>query len=184
MRESLRAFAWFVVGSVLGGLSLAAFLFPFWILLRSHQTARLTTLFTVMAISLTATLFPSLRWLLPDRRHQVSPELLMKMPIHHVSLKWGLELGAGVRTLSVTPALYAVLGITVVQPSAEGVVLIPAAYAASRAAAIAVFAQWKGRVERRGNGELLVGVALERAMRIPLVAAIALSTISASGLPW
>jgi hypothetical protein len=106
---------------------------------------------------------------LPERSCQVS-NALMRERRERAALRWGFELGTGVHTLVVTPAMYALLAIAAAQPRPLVVAAVCVLYGASRGATIAGFAlvyAW-----RHGRERGVPGLGLERAMRVPVVIAL------------
>jgi hypothetical protein len=91
------------------------------------------------------------------------------------ALRWGAELGTGVLTLVVTPAMYALIGVALAQKQALAVVGVLAVYGAARGIAIASGALAHTRLRRQGV-ERLPGVGLARGMRLPLAIAVLLAS--------
>jgi hypothetical protein len=159
-----------VVGTTLGGLLTGAVLIVVAYALAPFDAARTAVVLAVGGIAVVALARSSVRGWLPEAACQVSKARLAET-MHHAAFFWGVELGAGVRTFVVTPALYAVFAVALVQREPVFAAAVVGLYGCARGAAIAWFAIVNARREREGVAGA-PGAGLERAMRLPLVIAI------------
>lgn len=162
-------------GTILGGLLLGGALVVVWFALAPLDALRTAAILGVGAVAATGVVCPGARRWLPDRACQV-PSTLMRDSPRRAAFRWGAELGTGVSTFVVTPAMYALLAVAVGQGQPVVVAALCGLYGASRGAAIAWFAVAYAR--RAQARERQPGVGLERALRIPL----ALAIVVAAGL--
>lgn len=84
-------------------------------------------------------------WWVPQRACQVSARRLVSHHITRVSLRWGFDLGIGVRTFVVTPAFYGIIALAIVAPSPVFSLALGELYGLARVVTIATFS----RVVRR-----------------------------------
>ena len=164
-----------LAGTTSGGLLLGAALVVAWYALAPLDALRTAAILGVGAVAATGVLWPRARRWLPERACQVASTLMRDSP-GRAAFRWGLELGTGVSTFVVTPAMYALLAVAVGQGQPVVVVALCSLYGTSRGAAIAWFAVVYSR--RAQAQEHQPGVGLERALRVPL----ALAIVVAAGL--
>jgi hypothetical protein len=162
-----------VTGTTVGGLLMGGALVLAWLALAPFEAARTAVVLGIAGVGATAVLLPSLRRWLPEAACQV-PSRRMAEAVHHAAFRWGVELGTGIRTFTVTPALYALFAVALVQDDPAVAAGVSAVYGCARGTAIASFAIVYAR--RRQHDAGLPGIGLERAMRVPLVLAIAAAT--------
>jgi hypothetical protein len=91
---------------------------------------------------------------------------------------WGVELGAGIRTLVVTPAYYGLLALSVTQPSIFWAFAVAVLYGVSRGGVIVAFAEVARRLESSKPPEWEPGDGLEVKLRAPLAILIGLAVVS------
>jgi hypothetical protein len=119
------------------------------------------------------------RWL-PERACQVSSVPLHMETLERVAIRWGLQLGFGLCTFVVTPALYALLATAVGQTNPLDAGALCMAYGISRGVTIASFAILHGRwASAGGDPDQPEAAGLERALRAPLLLAIAIAVVTA-----
>jgi hypothetical protein len=159
-----------VAGTTLGGLLTGGVLVIVAYALAPFDAARAAVVLGVGGIAVIAVAWSSVRSWLPEAACQVSAARRAET-MHHAAFCWGVELGAGVCTFTVTPALYALLAVAVVQHEPALAAAVAGLYGCTRGVAIAWFATVNARRERTGKAGA-PGVGLERAMRLPLVIAI------------
>jgi hypothetical protein len=164
-----------VAGTTLGGLLTGGVLVIAWYALAPFDAARAAVVLGVGGIAVVAVVWSSVRSWLPEAACQV-PAARMAETMHHAAFRWGVELGAGVCTFAVTPALYAVFAVAPVQHEPALAAAVAGLYGCSRGAAIAWFATVNARRELNGEAGA-PGVGLERAMRLPLVIAIVAAAV-------
>lgn len=157
----------------MGGLVLGGGLVLAWYALAPFDAARTAVVLGVGCLGAAAVVLPALRPWLPEAACQV-PSRRMSEALHAAAFRWGVELGMGVRTFSVTPALYPLLAVTLVQPEPALAAVVLGLYGLARGAAIASFAV--GYAHRGAEGAGIPGAGLEHAMRSPLLVAIAAAT--------
>jgi hypothetical protein len=162
-----------VTGTTLGGLLMGGGLVLAWFALEPSDAVRTAIVLGVGGVCAAAVLIPSLRRWLPEAACQV-PSKRMAEDIHSAAFRWGVELGTGVSTFVVTPALYALLAVALVQHGPILVAAVLGVYGCTRGAAIASFAVVYAR--RTEYDAVLPGIGLERAMRVPLVLSIVAAT--------
>lgn len=170
-----------VVGSTAGGLILGIIASALSLVLAQFHALRAGLLGGVASISILATLWLRARAWLPQRACQVSGSHLRRYALKETALRWGLTLGVGVCTFLVTPALYALIAVAVVQPNAFVAGGICVLYGISRGTTIAVFALVVGKREESGTYGREPGRGLERALRLPLVAVTAAALVLTLG---
>jgi hypothetical protein len=157
-----------VLGTTIGGAFLGAVLVPIWFAIDALPSVRPAMAVGVAIAVVLALVWPGLRRWLPGPACQVQEERMAWGSIYRVAFDWGVELGLGVRTFVVTPALFMVPTMALLQPSGLAVLAIPTIYGFVRGATIACFAALRARPKRR---RALPGTGIERRMRIPLAAA-------------
>jgi hypothetical protein len=160
-----------VAGTTAGGLLTGVGLALGWYALAAFDAGRPAIVLGVGGIAAVAVVRPALRRWLPEAACQVRSEHLAEA-MHRAAFRWGVELGTGVRTFVVTPALYAVLAISLAQGEPWLAAAVSGIYGCTRGAAIAWFATVHARREP-SDGAGVPGVGLEPAMRLPLLVAIA-----------
>jgi hypothetical protein len=157
-----------VLGTTAGGALLGAALVPVWLAVDALRTVRPALGVGVGVLVVLALLWPGLRRWLPEAACQVRDDPMGSGAMHRVAFVWGVELGLGLRTYAVTPALFMVPTIALLQPSALAVLAIPSIYGFARGATIAWFAALSARPKIRSAPP---GIGIERRMRIPLAVA-------------
>lgn len=162
--------AWLVAGTTIGGLVTGAVLLLLWQALAPFDAARLAIVLGVGGLAAAAVVWPALRPWLPEAACQLREEVMAAGTVHRAAFRWGVELGMGVCTFAVTPALYAVLALALAQSEALLVIAILAIYGWARGGAIVWFAVVHAR---QPLGARPPGLGLERHMRLPLTIAIA-----------
>lgn len=178
-----RPLVMLLAGGVLGGAVLGLILAIPAYLLMFAESARLGILWSVAGLSIIATLIGNVRRWIPQRVCQVSGSLPRRYGLSKASLLWGLKLGIALRTLIVTPALYGLLAIGAAQQPPSTVLALSELYATARVLTIDVFALVIGRRESHGTYDrcaMVPGVGIERKLRLPLVALIALAAVLSS----
>lgn len=168
-----------VAGALLGGLLLGAVLMLAWLALKGAQPVRMALVLGVGSLGAVAVVWTHARPWLPERPRQVS-DTLMVCSLERAGFRWGVQLGLGVTTFVVTPALYPLLAVAAVQDTPAATAAICGLYGLSRGAVIAAAAVIYARTGRVTRGAL-IGSGLERATRLPtllaIIIAVALSTI-------
>src|SRR5437867_5744650 len=99
--------------------------------------------------------WPHLNAFLPERKCQVRQETFHQTSFARTGFRWGVELGLGLRTWCVTPALFVLCGMTLVLASVPGVAAC-GVYGLARGSAIAIVSIAKRRLEERGLVESVV----------------------------
>lgn len=160
-----------VAGTTAGGLLMGVGLVLGWYAVAALDGGRPAVLLGVGGVAAIAVVWPALRRWLPEAACQVASVRLAEAK-HRAAFRWGVELGTGVCTFVVTPALYAVLAVSLAQVKPWLALAVSGVYGCTRGAAIAWFAIVHARRDLRG-GARVPGVGLEPAMRLPLVVAIA-----------
>lgn len=130
-----------------------------------------------------ATLVGDVRRWIPQRVCQVSGSLPRRYGLSRASFLWGLKLGIALRTLIVTPALYGLLAIGAAQQQPIMVLALSVLYATTRVLTIDLFALMISRRESSGTYDrcaVVPGVGLEKKLRLPLIAMIALAAVLSS----
>jgi hypothetical protein len=166
-----------VAGATLGGLVTGAVLAGAWYVLQPFDAARTGIVMASGALAAGAIVWPRLRYWLPERPCQVR-SVLMHQGMVRAGFRWGVELGTGVYTYVVTPALYALLAVSVAQSHSLNALAIAALYGVSRGMTIA----WFGNRQTSGADhppERVLGVGLGRAMRAPLLVMVAVAVATA-----
>jgi hypothetical protein len=158
-----------VLGTAIGGLLLGGVLVVISYALLGLDELRVATLLALGAIAAVTVLWPRGRALLPERTCQVSTRYMLSPPTQ-AALRWGIDLGTGVSTFLVTPAVYAFVGIVLAQADAVAILALCCLYGVGRGGAIATFAI--AGAPRRASTRSLPGVGLEPRLRVPLVVAI------------
>lgn len=161
-----------VAGTTAGGLVTGAVLAGAWYVLQPFDTARTAIVVALGALAAVALVYPRLRYWLPERPCQVR-SVRMHQGLARAGFRWGVELGTGTYTYVVTPALYAVLAVSVAMSRPLDALIVWVVYGASRGLAIA----WFGfRVAHCASRlEDAPGTGLERAMRVPLLLMVAIA---------
>lgn len=122
---------------------------------------------------------------LPSRFRQVSSAHLLRGNEWRAGWRWGIELGTGFLTHSITPLLYGVVALALVAGS-FGALLIPAAYGFARAVAIAASAIVQALTYsvspagERVNAAPLWQMGLAARLRLPSAALVATTLILAA----
>lgn len=174
-RSGYLPLACLVAGTALGGSLLGLAIVGIHFVLAASEAARAGVLLGVGGLSSVAILSRGIRRWVPERRCQVSRHLLLTSTRERAALQWGLRLGLGVCTLTVTPAIYVLLAAAASQHRAIVGFLMCSTYGVTRGAAIFVGAVSKDRSERRGDGEARGG-QLKAALHRPL-AVVAWATV-------
>jgi hypothetical protein len=91
-----------------------------------------------------------------------------------LGLGWGWQLGTGVATYSVTPALYALIAVSLVLPSGIATTAVGGLYGLLRGSVILWFAL---REARLGHPPSRLG-AIKRSMKLPVAAAVLLGCLA------
>jgi hypothetical protein len=164
-----------VGATTVGGLATGVCLLGAWFALGELEGARAAVASGTAVLAIAALIAPGLRQWLPERRRQVSDKLMLA-PSAQAAFRWGFELGTGVSTLVVTPAMYALIGVALAQKRALAVLAVLAIYGAARGLAIASGALAHPRLERRGV-DSLPGLGLRQGMRLPLIFAVLLASM-------
>lgn len=173
LRERYLPLTCLIGGTTLGGALLGSALVIPSLALSSLHAVRTGLVFGVAGLSAAALGWPSLRRWLPERGCQVPVSRLRRGSLGQAAFHWGVELGLGLCTFAVTPALYAMLALAIGQKHPVGAALVCMLYGASRGATIARFAiAYSHRVETR----VFPGTGLERSLRGPLLVAITAAT--------
>lgn len=152
---------------------LGAALVGLWWLLGLLEGTGTAALVAISGLAVLAIAVPTVRPWLPERACQVS-RVHMCRPPTRAALTWGLQLGMGVLTFVVTPALYALLIIAATQPQAIHGFALASLYGFSRGMVIAAVALAHGRALARGDGAM-IGVGLERRLWPMLVLVVAVA---------
>lgn len=129
---------------------------------------RVAAVLGVGGLAALALAWPGIRLWLPERRCQVS-STVMHLPPVRGAFHWGVELGTGVTTYVVTPAMYALLAVAVAQTQPLIVPALCGLYGCCRGAAIARFALAYAHMDERRRST--PGAGLEAALRLPVLAA-------------
>lgn len=148
-----------------------------WYALSPLDDARIAIVVGVGLVATMALLWPAVRRWLPDAACQVREERLALGTPGGASFMWGFELGVGVRTFAVTPALFVLPALALSQSAPGSAALVAGLYGLARGSVIACFAVVRAR---RDPSLGLPGLGLERAMRIPLVVAIGAAVLAAA----
>jgi hypothetical protein len=125
-------------GSSLGGVLLGAALLPLTLLSRVAPQLAVGSVIGVGVLVEIALLHSGWRRWLPQRHCQVVRSLASSLSLPRAAFKWGLDLGLGLCTLPVTPALYAFLAVLSIQRSAWVTLMGGLVYGSVRGAAIAL----------------------------------------------
>lgn len=135
-----------------GGSALGLIAALFRLLTDALPTLRLGVLMGIGALASVAVLSDELRGLLPHRACQVPTQTIRNLGPVRAGLYWGFELGLGVRTYPVTPAIYLVVAgcMTSVSPSAG--VAVGGLYGVARGVAIASAGWLSQRRSEREEG--------------------------------
>jgi hypothetical protein len=133
--------------------------------------ARVAAVITGSALACVALVAPSIRTWLPERPCQVSRKHMLR-PQAQAAAIWGLQLGTGVTTFVVTPALYALIVAAAAQSDPMASWFLAALYGTCRGAVIAIFALRYARAPRQREDRLL-GIGLEARLRPALMIAVA-----------
>jgi len=155
----------FAGGVLLGGgvaaIGLAALVVP---------PARTAVIWGVGGVGALALFSDRLRLWLPQRPCQVAESTPLMQSPGATGFNWGFELGTGIRTYFVKPAMYSMLALAF---AADPLIAIAACatYGTSRAGMMTLMAILEGRLGRRdGEDHIAMGKGLERFMRAPLFA--------------
>jgi hypothetical protein len=131
----------------------------------------------LISLSLAALLFPQLAQWLPERQCQVTAGDLFRFSRSRAALQWGVRLGLGICTYLVTPAMLALIALTLVQTPPLLSIVICFVYGVLRGATIALAAIRKSQVERQGRLEK-PPLRVLRSLRVPSVLVVALATFA------
>jgi hypothetical protein len=137
------------------------------------EPLRLGALLGIGSVAVTATLIPGWRGWIPQRRRQVTKSIIVVTTRARTGFRWGVDLGFGIRTSIVTPALYALLVLAVANGPLDALVVC-LTYGASRGAVILALSHRRARSSRlEEDGE--PGHGLETSLRLPIVAVFCLA---------
>lgn len=165
-----------VAGTTTGGALLGMVMAGAWYGLEVSEPARTGLVMALSVFAITAVLRPQLRRWIPNRSCQVPNFLLLAHRLETVAFRWGLELGAGLCTFMVTPGLLGLFAIALGQNGGVAAGLLFVVYGTTRGAAIATFGSLESHRQHRERVGFLGRIGnLERILRLPLVAAIALA---------
>lgn len=105
----------------------------------------------VVVLVVASLVFPYLAHLLPERACQVRSDLMLRERPMHVAFRWGYELGTGLYTFIVTPALLGLVAVMVGQQRVTACLVIGLAYGFARSGTVALVASYPaggGRADR------------------------------------
>lgn len=125
-------------GSIMGGAALGLVLAATSMGAAIAPSTRLGALIAVPSLSVAAAFWAPLHRALPDRSRQLKESLVLEVPRWRAALVWGLDLGSAVRTLAVTPLLYAFLAIAALQPAPQLSLALAVLYGGSRAGSVTI----------------------------------------------
>lgn len=110
------------------------------------------------------------RWIL-ERKCQVRSTLPEGYGLDRAALVWGIQLGFGLSTYLVTPAMYAVVGMALGSETPLMILAMCVVYGFVRGSTIATFATINRARDNRGPVDVHeAGVGLGRGLRAPLTA--------------
>jgi hypothetical protein len=163
-RDAMRPLGALSIGTLAGGLLLALVLVPLQVATSILPNVRAGLLLAISSLSLVAIWSAAVRGFLPARACQVRKEFLDRYGADGAALRWGVELGAGVFTHSVTPALYSLIVVAVCQRTIRACVAVCAVYGVARGLTISTQAVGQPRpaIRRLPAGQWV------RTTRIPL----------------
>jgi hypothetical protein len=164
-----------IAGTTIGAALLGAAISVAWFVTSSFDAVRIGLLLGIVPLCVLGMIWPAVRRWLPERACQVPGALMMVPRPSSAALKWGIQLGTGVRTFVVTPAFYVLLAVALSEREAWFPGLVCIAYGVARGATIAFFA-FVTALRKRAGGRRLAGAHLEVALRIPLLLVIATTT--------
>ncbi|MBK5227974.1 MAG: hypothetical protein JJE05_05650 [Actinobacteria bacterium] len=104
-------------------------------------------------------------WIVPERKRQVVGDWAAE-GLAQASLRWGVELGMGVRTFIVTPAFYGLLVVAVAQPAPIATVTILVFYGVTRGLTIVFFSLRIASI----SGDSVLGAGMGEKLRHPAAA--------------
>lgn len=157
-----------IAGSSLGGAALGIGVAGIQYALADRQAAQMSLAVSIAAVSLLALLSPRARRLLPQRRRQVSSSCLLRTR-SRAAFRWGITLGTGFSTFVVTPMMYALPAIALVQTSLALAFMICVLYGFSRGLTIAIASVASAR---RTSGDSIVGLGFGQRLQVPLGATV------------
>jgi hypothetical protein len=159
-RELSSRLSSLVAGGWLGGLMLGLAVGTIAIILSRLPEARIGISLGLIGAGVVASLTRRVPWWTPQRTCQVSPYRIVAQGPRRAAFAWGVELGVGIRTFVVTPAIYALVGVALLARSIVLCALLCCIYGAARAGTIAGMAFAVRRRLQIGNSqEPLLGVA-------------------------
>jgi hypothetical protein len=167
-----RRSAWLVIGSATGGGALGLVLLVVGRILETPESLRVGILLGITTLSVAALYSRTVRRYVPDRPRQLKESLLLTRTPSQVAALWGFDLGLGLRTLIVTPAIYAFVAVAALQPSWIATLGVCLLYGVTRGLAVATFME---RSQRRSID--LVGAGLNARMKTPLALAAILAAL-------
>lgn len=133
-----------IAGSTLGGATVGLASSAVVLTIKPLALLRVGLLLGIGGITIAALYLPSVCRLLPERGCQV-PRVTMK---RHTTVsaagRWGFQLGTGVRSFLVTPAVYALLALSLAARSPTSAFTPWLVYGVGRGSAIATVALWLG----------------------------------------
>src|SRR4051812_32745910 len=158
-----------VFGALLGGVGLGAFIGILGWCARRVGIPGEAVLVTGLLVSL-AILSPALSLLLPERRSQVDPAQFFRWSARRAAFLWGLQLGFGIRSYIVTPALYSLLAVGLVIQSRLIATVVVAVYGVSRGIAILALSLLLDRrlQNQRSSPRKVLRLRIKEWSRIPL----------------
>jgi len=118
-------------------------------------------------LAVIGTFLPGMERRLPERRCQVAASIAFKHSRQGAALRWGCQLGTGVCTYIVVPALLGVPAAALIQELPAVGWLLCVLYGLARGCVIAGFAVAESRREARGI-ESPLRWPLKRLLRMPL----------------
>ncbi len=161
-----------IAGTTVGGLVLGVGLVVGWFVVGMFEGARTALALAIGGVVILALLWPPARAWLPEASCQVRREPMVGS-LTRAGFRWGLDLGTGVRTFLVTPALYAVLVIAMAQPAAWLALGVGAFYGLARGLVMASVAVVHSHQGLGGYGPMGPPGMLEKRLRWPLAVAVA-----------
>lgn len=175
-RSRLLPLAALMGGAVAGSVLLSLGLGVVWLVVHLLPAARTGVVVGTVGVSLLATSWRSLGAWIPDRSFQVNKALLHSRSRGQAAVLWGVELGTGLTTLAVTPALYGLCGVIVAQPHFASLVLLCLCYGATRGGAIVSFSLLRAR-RSTACGSPVPGLGLRDRMKWPILVASAIAGV-------